>query len=413
MKRFIRFITVLFFCWSFCCMYSAIFAKASSDIFYPSDFGVNVAKNFTEGDKILYGLNVAVIGATGGDVLILAGSGQVSGQVYGDIRVLAGDIIIDDNVGGNVTIAAANVTITNNALIDKNIHIFADKVVFDGILRGNASIWAGSLEIGGNISGDLYFDSGNKEGDVLKINPGGKVSGKVVHKGVKNMGALPAAGYTHQKVEKGLSPIGGAVYDSLRIITAGVILYLISIMIFKFFPRYGKELGTGYRKKSAGIFRQGVRFIVTALVSSLALIILTVLSFFFYNKIAAILGIFVFLGIFASVCIMAFIALSLMAGSLLTKKLQRPAAVTAMGLPIILALYLIFMWSSVLLKTPLIFSSGVIALIFTGLFLGGGKLLDSAKRLRDSFTQTGGTRHNADLADTGVFEVVPKDEKGV
>ncbi len=111
------------------------------------------------GDALIAGGGVAVSGRVGGNVYATGGSVMIDGPVAGNARIAGGRVEIagGGQVAGRSTLVGGRVTIRGKA--GRQLVVFAEHVMLDGEVAGNATIASRTLSIGPNarVSGKLSY----------------------------------------------------------------------------------------------------------------------------------------------------------------------------------------------------------------------------------------------------------------
>ncbi|HEX4984941.1 MAG TPA: polymer-forming cytoskeletal protein [Burkholderiales bacterium] len=111
------------------------------------------------GDAVLGGARVSVSAHVGGSVYATGGSIAIDAPVGGNVRVAGGQVELGKRaqVAGRTTLAGGRVTVLGR--VGRQLVVFAEHVVLDGEIAGNATIAARSLTIGPNarVSGKLTY----------------------------------------------------------------------------------------------------------------------------------------------------------------------------------------------------------------------------------------------------------------
>jgi len=389
---------------------SAAGGEAPSDIVRTGGLGSRVVSESSTGDKLLSGLHITVTGYTGGDVLMLAGYGQIAGEVSGDLRALAGEIFIDERVDGNVTLVASKVTVGANAFVGRNLRVYADEVVIDGRVSGDAVIQARSLSINGAVVGDVSFDSGRAADASLAVSPGADLAGHIVHRGAQRSAAAAALSerYTYKSSGPAEPVWRSALYDILRLLGAAALIYLFALLLFKLAPGFSGELCVRIKKSGVRTLSRGSRLLLGLILLLPSLALFAALAFFALPGTVAAIFILAAAGTAAVLLILSFVPVALFTGSLIARKLRRPPAIMAVGLPPIFLLYAATAAVSALTGRPVILVLGACAISLAVLLSGGGAVVESARRqrCRSMLVPAVGTGGAADIADTTVFDVV-------
>ena len=124
------------------------------------------------------GGNLEITDAVSSGLYMAGGRITVSAPVAGKTRIAAGRVEIEPGAAlKDTAIAAGRVTVRGP--IDGDLRVAAGHVLLDGAVTGNATVAAGTLELGPNarIDGELTF-----RGEQLDRDPGAQVKGAIVRK---------------------------------------------------------------------------------------------------------------------------------------------------------------------------------------------------------------------------------------
>jgi len=156
--------------------------------------------NAKDNPKNLYtaGENATIDAAISGDLVVAGGTVIVNGDVENGVIAAGGDVTINGFVGQSIRVAGGNVTIKGN--VGSDLVVFGGTVVLDSnsTIDGDVIVYAGSLNIKGQIVGDI------KNSSVGNVIISGTVAGKA------DLGEINTL-----KIEKG-AEIGGMLTYSAQ-----------------------------------------------------------------------------------------------------------------------------------------------------------------------------------------------------
>lgn len=189
-------------------------------------------RDSVSGDVILAGANTEFSGAAGGDYLGVGGTQRMAGRVHGSIRAAGGDVHMMGSADRNATIAGGNVTLDSAAMIGGNAYLFAGNVEVNGNVRGGLMASGGTVFLNGVVGRDVEIAAGS-----LHIGSGAQIAGNLRYKVPKDKvkidtGARIAGTITALPVSRG--PGIRLVLWMLGFVVAGVVVIAL-------FPRFAAE----------------------------------------------------------------------------------------------------------------------------------------------------------------------------
>ncbi len=172
---------------------------ASAKVIADQTGGVVISKGEVVNDDLFIGAQtVDIAGTVNGDVFIGAQAVKISGVINGNLHVGANTLDLSGVVKGNVYVGAQDVSVSGSRVggsilagaaivnIDKSSSVGGSVLAGAGMFSVDSQVkrsvyaGAGTLTIGDNtrIGKDLYYASGNKQGEV-NISKSAKVAGNV------------------------------------------------------------------------------------------------------------------------------------------------------------------------------------------------------------------------------------------
>jgi len=206
---------------------------------------------------VIFGGNVDLDGAIDGDVLVAGGDVDVTAAVAGDVRGSAGFLSLHRTISGNVLVSGGKVEIRDSALIkgkatigagtlyigghiQRGLKAAAREIIIAGVIDGNVKLIANEITLlpSARIGGDLIYRSPQE----IKFDDAGQVGGDVTYiqseEMRRGMGALFVfAGATHI-----LAIVGMIIVVALVILIAPPLLPTLDARMRQ---RKWKALGLG------------------------------------------------------------------------------------------------------------------------------------------------------------------------
>ena len=155
--------------------------------------------NAVEGDLFAAGGRVIVDQPVKGDAALAGGSIDVRAPVGDDLRVAAGSATIESTVGGELFASAGSITLTSTARVAHAASLFGGGVTIDGTIDGPLKVYAQKIVLNGEVKGDAHL-----AGEQIELGPKAKIGG-----------ALSYASAAGLKQASGAS-IGGAIAREVR-----------------------------------------------------------------------------------------------------------------------------------------------------------------------------------------------------
>ena len=187
------------------------------------------------GDVIAAGGQVEIDEVVRGDVLAVGGEIEIKAEVADDVRVAGGTLSLEAHIGGDLIAAAGQVMLDSNAdvagharlaggeiiirgPIGKTLEVAGGKISLSGIVRGNAKLWGGEINIAptARIGGNLTYESPEK----AIIHPEARIAGQV----------------TYIQAEP-LKPISWVVVWFIAVVIL-ISVFVTAVILFIAFPRF-------------------------------------------------------------------------------------------------------------------------------------------------------------------------------
>lgn len=192
----------------------------------------------------------------GGSAFVTGGEVGVTGSVGRNLYAAGGDLRIEGEVEGSVRAAGGKVRVPRGARLHKNVSLAGGSVEVDGDVGGDLEVYGESIVINGVIGGDLRI-----AGEDIRIGPDTRVAGQLEYKSGGTFVIDPKAQVTKgieernandhdwfRKVGHGSSRSGGRMF-SIGVLVLGTLLILG-------LPAFSREAASAIRREwwqSAGI----------------------------------------------------------------------------------------------------------------------------------------------------------------
>jgi cytoskeletal protein CcmA (bactofilin family) len=125
-----------------------------------------------DGDAVVAGQWLTVVGDVSGDVLAAAEHVSLRGPITDDARVAGRVITFESEVGGHVAAAGHRITVAGSANITDHAWLAGSTVVVAGHVGRNLAVAGQSVEINGRIDGDVEVYA-----ERVSVGPGASVAG--------------------------------------------------------------------------------------------------------------------------------------------------------------------------------------------------------------------------------------------
>jgi cytoskeletal protein CcmA (bactofilin family) len=116
-----------------------------------------------QGDVVAAGGTVIIDQRVSDDILAAGGSVDIAGEVGDDVRAAGGQVMVRARIAGEAVLAGGRVQLARESTVGERAMIAGDRVEIDGSLRQGLRARAGSIRIGGNITGDVDIIAGRVE----------------------------------------------------------------------------------------------------------------------------------------------------------------------------------------------------------------------------------------------------------
>jgi hypothetical protein len=107
-----------------------------------------------EKDLFIVGGSIDLYGEVRGDVTVIGGELNLENNILGDLRVIGGVVNIGSAVNGDLIIVGGEVNLNKNAQIRGETLLIAAELTQNSVLPKENTIIAGSVLLGGDLSGD-------------------------------------------------------------------------------------------------------------------------------------------------------------------------------------------------------------------------------------------------------------------
>ena len=226
------------------------FSRRVGDDFFAAGDTVSLTEA-VPGDVFLAAGDVYTASEIGGDLAVAGGDLSVGGRIGSDVYAAGGNVRLDAIVDGGARVAGGEVSIGPATVIEGGTSLTGGKIDFDGEAHDYLHAAGGRVRIGGVVQGDVEVQA-----DELRIAPGARIDGKLVHRGPRPpevaADARIAGGIEHletrqrrvwERAEDEVRSIAGWI---ARIaLLAGV--FLAGALYFGLFPRFAARAAEAIR----------------------------------------------------------------------------------------------------------------------------------------------------------------------
>ena len=318
------------------------------------------------GDVYAFGETVVVTGVVDGDLISAARQVTLDGSVQGDVRSAAQQINTNGSVGKNLTAAAERLTVSSNGQIGGSVLAGADTLTAFGPIGRGLTVYARTAQVGGPVGGSLRATV-----ETLTVEPGARIRDGLNYSASREA-SLPAGSVvgpvTFTQVEREdhvqQPPMLNGLFDwgGLICLAGSALLGALAVKLFPSVPEQITREGWQRPLQSFGIGL--VIFLLTPLLGFLAA--LTLIGLPLTLALALVYGL---------ALLLAWPALGLFIGAALARAVRRDNALHAAWLLVLglLTLHLV---------THLPVLGGLLA--FLGLVFGLGLLTQTVRSWRRS-----------------------------
>lgn len=141
------------------------------------------------GDLLCAGQEIIITQDVDGDVICAGQNIEISGNVSGDVRVVAQTIRINSNIDGNVMAFGQTLTQAAESVIDGEVVFAGQTAQFNGVVNKTINGVGQRVEIDGNVGGNIAL-----EVESLRLGQDASVSGSIWYTSDKE--AIQAKGST-------------------------------------------------------------------------------------------------------------------------------------------------------------------------------------------------------------------------
>lgn len=372
-----------------------------------------------KGDLIVFGSIISINGTVEGDLIAAGQSVVINGKIGDDARIAGGVLQVgkDASIGGDLVAAGGGLELMNGSAVGGDLAVGAGQALLAGDIAQDVLAGCGSLEIRGNIGGNVKAEVGDPEQDgggppmsiffpnspasmpsVLpgfNISPDAKINGNLEYTQSKDI-KIPAGvvGGNVKRVEPVVNPneaapkptpAEAALKWTLDLLRSIVSLLLVGLLLGWLTPAFLQSLISKIQEKPLAAFGWGVvayaAFFFALLVALVAMIVGATL--FGALTLSKLTGAVVWVGIFVLFALILFFVLAVvfvtkiaaaqLGGQWLLRKFNSPLAENKY-LPLVLGVVLL----AILMALPYfgwLFSLLAVLAGLGALWMRGGELL--------------------------------------
>lgn len=198
-----------------------------------------------QGDLVVTGGTVLVMGTVDGDLEATGGTVVVAGTVTGDVTVFAGSVTVSGTVEGDVAAASGSLVVSDSAVVGGNLDVAAGAVTLDGTVGGSARLAGEDVAVGptAEVAGDVVYDAQR-----FDLAPGASVGGTVTRDDDLTFTFTPfdvGGGVGTFRVPTGLIAFYGLLVNLL--------LGAVALLVAPGFARSVTRFGTGNAARSGAV----------------------------------------------------------------------------------------------------------------------------------------------------------------
>jgi cytoskeletal protein CcmA (bactofilin family) len=132
---------------------------------------------FVPGNAYLAGGRINLDDRVGGSAFVTGGEVHVTGSVGRNLYVAGGDLRIEGEVEGSVRAAGGKIRVPRGARLREDVSLAGGSIEVEGDIGGDLEVYGESIVINGVIGGDLRI-----AGEDIRIGPDARVAGRLVYK---------------------------------------------------------------------------------------------------------------------------------------------------------------------------------------------------------------------------------------
>lgn len=203
------------------------------------------------GDAVVLGTDVSVTGDIDADLMVAGGTVELAGSVAGDVRVVGGMVTVRGVVEEDLVVSAGSVHVEEGAQVLGSMFVYADRLVFDGVVRGSMEVRARSFEMKGGAEHDVLA----KVSDSISVVDDARIVGQFTYHAPREVFLSQTATITgpiHPNVfDRSISVTDSRVYVGIVQVLMFVLSALALVRLFPMLPEhlavYTVRYGSGKR----------------------------------------------------------------------------------------------------------------------------------------------------------------------
>ncbi|MBP9749465.1 MAG: hypothetical protein KBD21_01945 [Candidatus Pacebacteria bacterium] len=190
-------------------------------------------KGAVNGDANALATNVVIAGDIAADVTVAGGTVEIGGTVAGDVRAIGGVVTVHGVIEEDLFVAGGTVRVEKDARIMGGVFVYADHVIFDGVVQGSLEVRANAFSMKGVADHDVVV----RVSDSVSMVDDARIGGSFTYQAPREMFFSETAtitGAVHPSiVERTVSVYDTRIYVG---IVQVLVLALSALLVLYLFP---------------------------------------------------------------------------------------------------------------------------------------------------------------------------------
>jgi len=211
-----------------------------------------------DGDLYMVGGDIKLLAGVAGKLYATGGNVQLDGPVAGSAYAAGGNVEITSPVGGDVRVAGGDVRLASSARIGGDLSIAGGSIEIEGPIAGGVHAAGGHVRIDNVVRGDASVRAGS-----VVLGPNAVIEGTLRHAGPGKVERAPGA-----QVKGGVASISNAewlgvdeddegVTEVVRPAKQGdsdglIFILMLAAIVAGFAPSAGRSIGTVLARRPGG-----------------------------------------------------------------------------------------------------------------------------------------------------------------
>lgn len=270
------------------------------------------------GDVVSGGGTVLVSGPVSGDVLVGGGNITVLGDVSDDVRIGGGSVVVQGSIAGDAVLAGGQITL-GGSRVGGDVAIAGGTIRIDSPIGGRLKIAGGDVYLNAPVQGDVEIRA-----EKVTLGPKANIAGALWYaapnEATMEEGSVVRGSTNFEEhasranVEKGFKA-ALAAFVTIWMIAKFLMLFVGALVLGLFFKRYARVLVANVAEQPLRELGRGIiGFIVTPVVSGILLFTVIGIPFGILGLIA-----------FGALCIFSTLLAPIVIGSIIHKRIWKPA----------------------------------------------------------------------------------------